>query len=190
MDWLVVGLGNPGREYELTPHNVGFMVCDSLSSFFKFDFSLEKKFKGLLGEFRIKDNHIRVLKPLTYMNLSGESVYLALNFFKISLDNLVVIHDDLDLPLGRIRIKKNSSSGGHKGVQSIIDLVGSKDFIRVRIGVGREKDAARYVLSRFSEDKLEMLDRVILTSTDAVVDVIIKGLNYSMSKYNGLSMEV
>jgi len=190
MDWLVVGLGNPGREYEFTPHNVGFMVCDSLSSSFGFDFSLQKKFKGLLGEFKIEDNHIRVLKPLTYMNLSGESVYPTLDFFKISLHNLIVIHDDLDLPLGRIRIKKNSSSGGHKGVQSIINALGSKDFVRIRIGVGREKDAVKYVLSRFSEDKLEIVKRVVLVSADAVIDVITKGLNYSMSKYNGLSVEV
>ncbi|AEA34076.1 aminoacyl-tRNA hydrolase [Hippea maritima] len=190
MDWLVVGLGNPGKEYALTPHNVGFMVCDSLSFLFDFDFTLKNKFKGFFGEFSLGSYKVGVLKPITYMNLSGISVGEVFSFYKIPLNRLIVIHDDVDLPLGRIKIKKNSSSGGHKGVESIIQTLSSKDFARVKIGVGREGNVRDYVLRNFKENELEIVNQAVRLSADAVVCIIKEGLNKAMNEYNSLNREV
>ncbi len=190
MDWLVVGLGNPGREYDLTPHNMGFMVCDSLSFIFNFDFAYRDKIKGFLGFFSYKNSKVGVLKPQTYMNLSGYSVALALNYYKVPLDRLIVVHDDIDLPLGRIKIKKNSSSGGHKGVESIIQALNSKGFIRVKLGVGRGNDPAKYVLSKFREEELKIVENVLIKAKDAVITIIEHGLERAMSLYNKRNLGV
>ncbi len=190
MDWLVVGLGNPGKEYDLTPHNMGFMVCDSLSFLFNFDFVYQGKFKGFIGFFASKNGKVGVLKPQTYMNLSGYSVVLALNYYKVPLDRLIVVHDDIDLPLGRIKIKRNSSSGGHKGVESIIQSLGSKNFIRVKLGVGRDGNPSEYVLSRFGEEELRVVEGVLKKATDAVITIIEDGLDKAMSLYNKRSLGV
>ncbi len=186
MDWLVVGLGNPGKEYDLTPHNMGFMVCDSLSSFFNFNFTFEKKFLGFFAFFYIDKQKVGVLKPATYMNLSGDSVLKVMGFYKVDYSKLLVVHDDIDLPLGRIKIKKNSSSGGHRGVESIINAISSKDFIRVKVGVGRGTNPVDYVLSRFDEDKMPLVDKVINLARSAVVSVINKGLSKAMTEFNGI----
>ncbi len=186
MDWLVVGLGNPGKEYDLTPHNMGFMVCDSLSSFFSFNFTFEKKFLGFLAFFYIDKQKVGVLKPVTYMNLSGNSVLKVMDFYKVGYSKLLVVHDDIDLPLGKIKIKKNSSSGGHRGVESIISALSSKDFIRVKVGVGRGEDPVNYVLSRFDEDKMPLVDKVINLARNAVVSVVSKGLSKAMTEFNGM----
>lgn len=190
MDWLVVGLGNPGREYDLTPHNMGFMVCDSLSFIFNFDFAYRDKIKGFLGFFSYKNSKVGVLKPQTYMNLSGYSVALALNYYKVPVDRLIVVHDDIDLPLGRIKIKKNSSSGGHKGVESIIQTLNSKGFIRVKLGVGRDNDPAKYVLSKFGEEELKIVENVLIKAKDAVITIIEHGLERAMSLYNKRNLGV
>ena len=186
MDWLVVGLGNPGKEYDLTPHNMGFMVCDSLSSFFSFNFTFEKKFLGFLAFFYIDKQKVGVLKPVTYMNLSGNSVLKVMDFYKVGYSKLLVVHDDIDLPLGKIKIKKNSSSGGHRGVESIISALSSKDFIRVKVGVGRGEDPVNYVLSRFDKDKMPLVDKVINLARNAVVSVVSKGLSKAMTEFNGM----
>ncbi len=186
MDWLVVGLGNPGKEFDFTPHNMGFMVCDSLSSFFNFDFSLEKRFLGFFSFFYIGDQKVGILKPMTYMNLSGDSVVRIVNYYRIDIEKLIVVHDDIDLPLGRIRIRKGSSSGGHRGVDSIISALSSKDFIRVRMGVGKEGDPARYVLKKFDNEKAPLVKRVVDFGRDAVVSIIKDGLERAMNKFNGI----
>ncbi|WP_025270304.1 aminoacyl-tRNA hydrolase [Hippea sp. KM1] len=190
MDWLVVGLGNPGKEYAFTPHNAGFMVCDSLSFIFDFKFSLKSRFKGFLGEFSLADNRVGVLKPITYMNLSGVSVKEVFLFYKIPLDRLIVIHDDVDLPMGRLKIKKNSSSGGHKGVESIIEALKSKDFIRIKIGVGKKGDVRDYVLKPLGEEELDIISRTVRAAADSVGCIILEGLNKAMSEYNSLGREV
>ncbi len=186
MDWLVVGLGNPGKEYDFTPHNMGFMVCDSLSSFFNVNFTFEKKFLGFLAFFYIDKKKVGILKPITYMNLSGDSVLKVVDFYKVGYSQLLVVHDDIDLPLGRIKIKKNSSSGGHRGVESIINALSSKDFIRVKVGVGRGDDPVNYVLSRFDEDKNPVIGKVINLARNAVISIISEGLNKAMTKFNGI----
>ncbi len=184
MDWLVAGLGNPGKEYDLTPHNMGFMVCDSLSFLFNFDFRLEKKFSAALGFFYLNSFKVGVLKPLTYMNLSGNSIGSFVRYYGINLDKLIVIHDDIDLEFGKLKIKKNSSSGGHKGVESVINALGSQDFIRVKIGVGKFGDPAFYVLSKFSNEELPLVEKIVDVASNAVVDIIKEGLDKAMGKYN------
>lgn len=188
MDWLVAGLGNPGKEYDLTPHNMGFMVCDSLSFLFNFEFGFQRKFQGLFGFFYLNTSKIGVLKPMTYMNLSGNSVASAVSFYNMAHSRLVVIHDDIDLQFGRIRIKKNSSSGGHKGVESVIRALGSQDFIRIKIGVGREGDPARYVLTKFNDEEIDLVKKIIEKASEAVVSIIKDGVAKTMSKYNNRLM--
>ena len=188
MEWLVAGLGNPGKEYDLTPHNMGFMVCDSLSFLFNFEFGFQKKFQGLFGFFYLNTSKIGVLKPMTYMNLSGNSVASAVSFYNMAHSRLIVVHDDIDLQLGRIRIKKNSSSGGHRGVESVIRALGSQDFNRVKIGVGREGDPARYVLTKFNDEEIDLVKRIVEKASEAVISIIKDGVAETMSKYNNRLM--
>ncbi len=181
----VVGLGNPGSRYAFTPHNVGFMVCDLLSIFFSFYFRSDSAIRGLVGRFELDGEDVLVLKPLTYMNASGVSVRAFVSHYGIQPDRLIVVHDDIDMPLGRIRIKKNSSSGGHRGVASVIELLGTQDFIRVKLGIGRKgDDAAKYVLSEFDKEDLPIVREMVDKAREAVVDIMRNGLQHAMSTYN------
>jgi len=184
--YAIIGLGNPDSRYALTPHNVGFMVCDLLSFSFNFSFSFSNKFIGQVGNFTYDLHKILVLKPYTYMNLSGKSVGMLVNFYKIETDKIIVIHDDIDLDIGVIRIKKGSSSGGHKGVQSVIDELGSNNFIRVKIGVGKDKNkkASEYVLSSLNKESLKMVNHSIERAKNAAIDIISVGLPQAMNIYN------
>lgn len=184
--YAIVGLGNPDSRYALTPHNVGFMVCDLLSFSFNFSFDFSNKFIGEIGNFNYDSHKILVLKPHTYMNLSGKSVGMLVNFYKIEIDNIIVIHDDIDLDMGVIRIKKGSSSGGHKGVQSVIDALGSNNFIRIKIGVGKDenREASEYVLSSLEKESLKIINSSIEKAKNAAVDIISIGLTQAMNVYN------
>ncbi len=184
--YAIVGLGNPDSRYALTPHNVGFMVCDLLSFSFNFSFDFSNKFIGEIGNFNYDSHKILVLKPHTYMNLSGKSVGMLVNFYKIEIDNIIVIHDDIDLDMGVIRIKKGSSSGGHKGVQSVIDALGSNNFIRIKIGVGKDenREASEYVLSSLEKESLKIINSSIEKAKNAAVDIISTGLTQAMNVYN------
>ncbi len=183
--YSIVGLGNPGSRYALTPHNVGFMVCDLLSFSFNFSFNSNSRIKGYVGKFNYNSNKIAVLKPATYMNLSGESVSAFINFYKLEIDKMIVVHDDIDMELGKIKIKKNSSSGGHKGVESIINILGTQDFTRIKIGVGRGNgDAASHVLSLLSNTEKESIRKAVETAEYAALDIISSGLQYAMNRYN------
>ena len=184
--YTIVGLGNPDSRYALTPHNVGFMVCDLLSFSFNFSFDFSNKFIGEIGNFNYDSHKILVLKPHTYMNLSGKSVGMLVNFYKIEIDNIIVIHDDIDLYMGVIRIKKGSSSGGHKGVQSVIDALGSNNFIRIKIGVGKDenREASEYVLSSLEKESLKIINSSIEKAKNAAVDIISTGLTQAMNVYN------
>ncbi len=181
-----IGLGNPGSEYALTPHNVGFMVCDLLSFSFNFTFSFNHKLMGQVGNFVYGAQKILVLKPCTYMNLSGNSVLFLVNFYKLDLNNIIVIHDDMDLDIGVIRIKKNSSSGGHRGVQSIIDALQSKEFIRIKIGIGRKQNMAPsdYVLSTFSKETFKKVENAVEIAKNAALDIVDNGPAHAMNIYN------
>lgn len=185
--YLIAGLGNPGKEYENTRHNVGFAALDLIAE--KLGTKINKvKFKGLLGEANYEGKKLLLLKPHTYMNLSGESVKDAVNFYKIPLENLIVIYDDMDLPVGRLRIRAKGSSGGHRGMDSIIYQLASDNFPRIRIGIGRpegERDAVHHVLGKFYGEELEKIKAAIETAAEAALLIVSEDVNEAMNKYNG-----
>ena len=183
---LVIGLGNPGKKYTETKHNVGFLVIDELGTRVGVDISKDK-FQSLCGEGFLNDNKILLLKPQTYMNRSGDAVQAALNFYKIAPENIIVVHDEMDISLGRIMIKPGGGSAGNNGIKSIISNLGTKDFTRVRIGIGKpgtKKDGASHVLSGFSKSEGALVEDSIQTATDAVIEIINNGLQSAMNKYN------
>lgn len=169
--YLIAGLGNPGREYENTRHNVGFMTLDTVAE--KLGAKVNKvKFKGLLGEAMHEKEKILLLKPLTFMNLSGQSLVDALNFYKIPMEHLIVIYDDMDLPVGRLRIRTEGSSGGHRGMDSTIYQLSSDKFSRIRIGIGRpegQKDTVGHVLGKFYGDEIEKIRATIEAAAEATL---------------------
>lgn len=188
---LIVGLGNPGREYANTRHNVGFAIVLS----FKFQVSgfsgwqFNKKFNAEISEEKIDGKKIILLRPMTFMNESGRAVAAAARFYKIKPADILIIHDDIDLPLGKIRIKQGGSSGGHRGVESIIAALGSENFARLKIGVTPEArpknfDAAKFVLKKFAKTEEKTVDDIIKKATDAVALIIDKSLPRAMNQVN------
>jgi peptidyl-tRNA hydrolase, PTH1 family len=186
--YLVAGLGNPGREYEGTRHNVGFDVIDYLSG--KLGVDVNKiKFKGLLGEYNFKGEKILFLKPSTFMNLSGESVREAAAFYKIPVENIIVIYDDIAIDAGRIRIRVSGSDGGHNGMKSIIYQLNSDKFPRVRVGVGAPKyGLVDHVLGRFSDEERKLVDEAVKASGEAVMEMIQNDVQTAMNKYNSFKV--
>ncbi len=183
---LVVGLGNPGKEYTLTKHNVGFLVVDELGKRVGIDIQ-KSKFQSLYGEGFLEGNKILLLKPQTYMNRSGGAVSSASDFYKIPSENIIVIHDEMDISLGRIMIKPGGGSAGNNGIKSIISSLGSKDFIRIRIGIGKpnaKSDGVNHVLSNFNKSESAMVEESIQTAADAVLEIMNNGLEKAMTKYN------
>jgi PTH1 family peptidyl-tRNA hydrolase len=174
---LVVGLGNPGKEYEKTRHNIGWWVIDRLSE--KFGFSLSReKFKGIYGEKFFNGNKVFFLKPLTYMNRSGESVGEFVKFFKIQPSEILVVYDDLDLPPGKLRLRLRGSSGGHKGMQSVIEKLGTSEFPRLRVGIGRpatKEEVVDYVLSPFSREEEETIRKAVEKAADCIEEILTVG---------------
>ena len=167
---LVVGLGNPGQKYEGTRHNVGFQVIDHCEKSLNIPLN-QSKFKGVYGFEHINNEKIFLLKPLTYMNLSGESVVPLMKFYKISVENLLVIYDDLDLKPGTIRLRQKGSHGGHNGMKSIINHLGTDEFNRIRIGIGRPEPGipvSNYVLSSFHPEEGELVNQATLKASEAV----------------------
>ncbi len=183
--YVVVGLGNPGQKYERTRHNAGFMVIDILAD--ALNISVNKlKFKGLLGEGQYKGEKIILLKPQTYMNLSGESVVGILQFYKIPLQNLIIIYDDMDLAVGQIRIRKSGGPGGQNGMKNIIQLLGTEGFPRIRMGIGRPAfhSTVDYVLSTYAKEEQQDAFDAFLRAKDAVLYTIEHGLDKAMNVYN------
>ncbi len=182
---LIVGLGNPGRKYQWTRHNAGFMVLDRLSDVSGIAIS-RKKFSGFYGEGDWNGERVLLLKPQTFMNLSGQSVSQALNFQKLSLRDLTVIHDDLDIPFGRVKIKEGGGHAGHNGLRSLVSELGGGGFTRVRVGIGRpvHGDAADYVLDSFAKYELAVLPELIDNIIDLLALYIKEGMSKAMSLYN------
>lgn len=190
---LIVGLGNPGRGYTNNRHNVGFVCLNHFArkQGIRFD---KKQGKARIGTGEIADSKVVLAKPQTYVNLSGHSVSRLIKKFSINLNDLIVIHDDLDLPVGKIRIRHGSSSGGHKGVDSIISCLGSQDFSRLRVGIGRpttegfaepsEADIVAYVLSNFTPDEKQIIVQVIPRVSEAIYCLLTEGLVATMNRYN------
>jgi PTH1 family peptidyl-tRNA hydrolase len=183
---LIVGLGNPGKEYLFSRHNLGFMVVDRLAG--DLDIRVTRnQFDALIGDGTISGKRIMLAKPQTYMNLSGNSVCRLLRFYKIEIEDLIVIHDDLDLPFDTVRIKKGGGHGGNKGVMSIMSQLGSPDFIRVRIGIGkplRKEMTEDHVLGRFFSEEMQNLPDVLVRAADAVEAIIKSGLAAAMNQFN------
>lgn len=186
--YLIVGLGNPGTQYEMTRHNIGFHTIDYIAD--ELGVKVKKlKFKALYGECEIGSEKVYLIKPQTYMNLSGDSVVEFVKFFKIPVENVIVISDDISLETGRIRIRPKGSAGGHNGLKSIIYQLNSDEFVRVKIGVGspkhQEHDLADYVLGRFTKDEIPVLEESIIKSYKAINEIIKRGVQSAMNKYNG-----
>ncbi|HEY6874460.1 MAG TPA: aminoacyl-tRNA hydrolase [Geobacteraceae bacterium] len=182
---LIVGLGNPGSKYTWTRHNAGFMVLDELSRRGGIPIS-RKTFSGLFGEGTYRGERLLLLKPQTFMNLSGRSVNPALHFHRLSLRDLIVVHDDLDIPFGRVKLKEGGGHAGHNGLRSLMQELGSGQFTRVRVGIGRplHGDAADYVLSPFSRDEQGNLPRIMEGTVDFLEMLLAEGLPKAMSLCN------
>ena len=187
MPKLIVGLGNPGKEYEKTRHNVGFFIVDRLAEEWGADFR-RQKFHGYYAEHREGDEKILLVKPETFMNLSGKCVGPWTDFLKLEGDDLLVIHDELDLDFGRMKAQFSASAAGQKGVASIIEALGHKDFCRLRVGIGRPRiqgGGANHVLAAFSQDERKMLDEELLPKASEAVKIFVKmGLDPMMQMVN------
>ncbi|WP_309734157.1 aminoacyl-tRNA hydrolase [Chamaesiphon sp. OTE_75_metabat_556] len=191
---LIVGLGNPGTKYDRTRHNVGFDLVDSLAKRWQINLTDRKQFQGIYGEgFGSHNAKIRLLKPQTFMNLSGQSVRATIDWFKLTPPSVLVVYDDLDLPLGKIRLRRSGSAGGHNGMKSIISHLGTQDFPRVRIGIGKsagEKDTISHVLGKFSVVETPIVSEVIQLVNDSIELSLKKGVEQAMSLYNSRSIPV
>lgn len=184
--YVIVGLGNPGDKYAQTKHNIGFMTVDYMAE--QHNIKLNKiKHKAVLGEGTIGGEKVLLVKPQTFMNLSGQSVMEIMNFYKVPIQNLIVIYDDIDLAVGRIRIRPSGSSGTHNGMRNIIYLLNNQDFPRVRIGIGKQPDymdLGDYVLTRFGEEEKPLMAEAVKNSALAIEEIIKSGINAGMNKYN------
>lgn len=186
---LIVGLGNPGDQYKNTRHNVGFDVIDLLAE--KNNISLNRiKFKGVYGEGYIKGEKVILLKPQTYMNLSGESVREISNFFKIDNEKIIIIYDDISLEPGKLRIRGKGSAGGHNGIKSIIAQLSTDVFPRIKVGVGQPKvDLVNHVLGKFSKEDREKVEKTIVAVSNAVNCIVEQDVEEAMNKYNSFIAE-
>lgn len=181
----VIGLGNPGLKYSQTKHNVGFMLLDILVK--EKGYTYRNDFRGKVAEGRLKEKRVFFLKPYTYMNLSGLAVSQLVNYYKIASEDILVIHDDMDLPLGKLRLRSKGSAGGHKGMKSIIEELGTQDFWRLKIGVGRPKenlDVINHVLSSFNKAEVKTLDEVLAQAHEAVLLWLDGQETEAMNSYN------
>ena len=182
---LIVGLGNPGREYEKTRHNIGFMCIDKIANHFSVDFNLNK-FNGLYTTFSYNGDKVILLKPQKYMNLSGEVVRDFVNFFKIDINDILIICDDLDTQVGTYRLRYKGSSGGHNGLKNIEIHLSTKEYKRIKVGISNNKniDTKDYVLGKFSKEEMELLNPIINKIPDIIEDYFNLSFDNVMSKYN------
>ncbi|MBI3169410.1 MAG: aminoacyl-tRNA hydrolase [Chloroflexi bacterium] len=185
--YLIIGLGNPGREYKDTRHNIGFMFVDHLAEKIAAR-GMKVQSKAIVTSGLYEERKLILAKPQTYMNLSGHSVQGLLHFYKIPHTHLLVAHDDLDIPYGTIRIRPTGGPGGQRGMANTIELLGTKDFPRLRLGIGRppgRMDPKDYVLQDFSKDELKLMPELLVRASDAALEFVMHGLNAAMNKYNG-----
>jgi PTH1 family peptidyl-tRNA hydrolase len=189
---LVVGLGNPGRAYETTRHNVGFMVIDRVAG--DFSISLDRrKFDVVFGRGRIEHEEVILAKPLAYMNRSGPPIRQLADYMRLTSADLVIVHDDIDLAFGRLKIKEKGGHGGHNGLKSLMAAFGGGDFVRLRVGIGRSEFGAEvtdHVLGRFSSNERNVLHQILTRARDAVVTVLCKGAKEGMNLFNLKKFEI
>ena len=187
---IIAGLGNPGREYESTPHSIGFEVADAVVREMGVAFRRSPAFKGDLADGRFAEGRVLVVKPMTFMNLSGDSVAPVVKYHNATPADLVVVSDDIDLPVGRLRIRKGGSAGGHNGLKSVIERLGSPDFVRLRIGVGRDRkdrsEVVGHVLGKFDPDtRALMTAKVVPAAVKALAQILAEGPEAAMNAWNG-----
>ncbi|MGL4362852.1 MAG: aminoacyl-tRNA hydrolase [Cellulosilyticaceae bacterium] len=184
---LIIGLGNPGMQYNLTRHNIGFEVLDYIANYNNIDIT-KNKFKSLIGEGVIKGEKVVLMKPQTYMNLSGEAMSACCNWYKIKPSDILIVYDDVTLEVGQLRIRKTGSAGGHNGIKSIIQHLGGDTFNRIKVGVGEKPNGwqlADYVLGKFSEEDIQSLKERLEDINDAVTMIVEQDVDKAMNKYNG-----
>lgn len=184
--FLIVGLGNPEDEYAKTRHNMGFNAVNEIAKKYEIDIS-RSKFNGLYGSGIIENEKVILLKPQTYMNSSGESIIEFMNFYKLDLDNLIVIYDDIDIEPGKIKIRKNGSPGSHNGMKSVVHCLSTDNFKRVRIGIGKpkeNKDLIEHVIGAIDDEDLENLTSGVNKAKEAVIEILKNGVDSAMNKYN------
>lgn len=185
--WLIVGLGNPGNEYKFTRHNIGFMAVDYFLQGLGNPIS-KNQFKAEVFQTKLQDHQLLFCKPQTFMNLSGESVQPLLGYYKIPLDHLIVIHDEVDQPFGKMKIQKNRGHGGHNGIKSVSGLLGSSDYIRVRLGVGRPANphipVPDHVLGRFNKEEESQMPEFLNRCGDALESILLDGVQKASTKFN------
>ncbi len=193
---LIVGLGNPEPKYDQTRHNIGFAAVDALARSWQITLSDNRKYQGVFGEGEgPKADKIRLLKPLTYMNRSGQSIRAVIDWFKLPPESVLVIYDDMDLPMGRVRLRLSGSAGGHNGMKSAIAHLSTQDFPRLRIGIGRpqsdikDPDTISYVLGRFSAAEAKLMSKVLQVVVEAVEFSLRQGVEKTMSRYNNRIVE-
>jgi peptidyl-tRNA hydrolase, PTH1 family len=189
--YLIVGLGNPGRDYRNTRHNLGFMVIDALGKALSISLTRSQS-RALVGSGSLEGRRVILAKPITFMNLSGQSVSGLVKFYKVPLGNLLVVHDELDLPLGSLRLRPDGGSAGNKGMVSIIDRLGTPVFPRMRVGIGRppgKMDPVDFVLQQFTKAEQELLSQVLERAAKAASTFVASGLETAMNQFNGLIKE-
>ena len=184
---LIVGLGNPEQEYSNTRHNMGFNTVNKLAQEYKIELN-KTKFKGIYGKGIIEDKKVMILKPQTYMNLSGESIIEAMNFYKIDLKDMIIIYDDIDVEPGKIKIRKKGGAGSHNGMKSVIENVNSEEFIRIRVGIGtpeHKNDMINYVIGKIpTDEEKEVLDKGTDKAKEAIKEILKNGVDSAMNKFN------
>ncbi|MDD4493739.1 MAG: aminoacyl-tRNA hydrolase [Eubacteriales bacterium] len=187
---IIIGLGNPGDKYTYTKHNMGFLAVDKLA--LEYGIKIKKlKFKALYGDGKIGSKRVMLVKPQTFMNLSGESVRDIFEWYKLPIENLILIYDDIDLPIGKVRIRARGSAGTHKGMQSVVYLLNSDEFPRIRIGIGSETDKPieDYVLTGFKPEELKTMAESVDRAAKAAADIVESGVVHAMNKYNGIGKD-
>lgn len=184
--YLIVGLGNPETDYSKTRHNMGFNAINKIAEKYNIEMN-KKKFDGIIGEGIIENEKVILLKPQTYMNLSGKSIIQVINFYKIPLENICVIYDDMDVEKGHIKIRKKGSAGSHNGMKSVVEELRTIEFARIRIGIGKpefEGDAINYVIGAIPEEESKLLDEGVTKAADAMIEILKIGIDNTMNKYN------
>jgi PTH1 family peptidyl-tRNA hydrolase len=189
---VIIGLGNPEPRYDHTRHNIGFEAIDLLAQTWRIPCQENKRFNAIAGEGVLsRGNHkLKLLKPLTYMNRSGQSVRALLDWYKLEPESVLVIYDDMDLPVGRMRIRGNGSAGGHNGIKSIIAHLGTQNFPRLRLGIGKsgpQKDTVNHVLGKFAPDEKPIMEEMLYLCRDAIECMLSEGLEKAMTVYNGVN---
>jgi PTH1 family peptidyl-tRNA hydrolase len=190
--YLIFGLGNPGSRYQFTRHNIGFMVLEKIAAQWEVELK-QKSFDALWNRGKIAGKNVLLAMPQTYMNLSGNAVRELLAYFKVDKSNLIVVHDDLDLRFGTVRLKNGGGDAGHKGLKSITTCLGSADYMRVRIGIGKPSDKSRvedYVLERFRSEESVTLEQIIQSASEAAAEIVTSGVQQAMAKYHAKNKNI